>query len=90
MPHLNYMLLAWGTKCHKIELLQKRAVRLVYFKAPVAHTKSLFKRIKQPILSDLYTLSTSEIILQIIQKQITILFRSVFTRIRSSSSQFKK
>ena len=23
MPHLNYMLLSWGTKCHKIELLQK-------------------------------------------------------------------
>ena len=23
MPHLNYMLLVWGTKCHKIELLQK-------------------------------------------------------------------
>ena len=22
MPHLNYVLLAWGTKCHKIELLQ--------------------------------------------------------------------
>ena len=55
MPHLNYMLLAWGTKCHKIELLQKRAVRLLYFKSPIAHTKPLFKRMKQPILSDLYT-----------------------------------
>ena len=55
MPHLNYMLLAWGTKCHKIELLQKRAVRLLYFKSPIAHTKLLFKRMKQPILSDLYT-----------------------------------
>ena len=55
MPHLNYMLLAWGTKCHKIELLQKRAVRLLYFKSPIAHTKLLFKRMRQPILSDLYT-----------------------------------
>ena len=24
--NLNYMILAWGTKCHKTELLQKRAV----------------------------------------------------------------
>ena len=55
MPHLNYMLLAWGTKCHKIKLLLKRAVRLLYFKSPMAHTKPLFKRMKQPILSDLYT-----------------------------------
>ena len=55
MPHLNYMLLAWGTKCHKIELLQKRAVRLLYCKSPIAYTKPLFKRMKQPILSDLYT-----------------------------------
>ena len=31
MPHLNYMLLAWDTKCHKIELLQKRAIRLLYY-----------------------------------------------------------
>ena len=55
MPHLNYMLLAWGTKCYKIELLQKMAVRLLCFKSPIAHTKPLFKRMKQPILSDLYT-----------------------------------
>ena len=54
MPHLNYMLLAWSTKCHKIELLQKRSVRRLYCKSPIAHTKPLFKRMKQPILSDLY------------------------------------
>ena len=54
-PHLNYMLSAWCTKCHKIELLHKRAVRLLYFKLPIAHTKPQFKRMKQPILSDLYT-----------------------------------
>ena len=49
------MLIAWGTKCHKIELLQKRAVRLLYCTSPIVHTKPLFKRMKQPILSDLYT-----------------------------------
>ena len=36
MPHLNYMLLACGTKSHKIELLQKRAVRLLFCKLPIA------------------------------------------------------
>ena len=31
MPHLNYMLLAWGTKCHKIELLQKKGSSTTIF-----------------------------------------------------------
>ena len=53
MPHLNYILLGWGTKCHKIKLLRKRAVQ--HFKLPIADTKLLFKKMKQPILSDLYT-----------------------------------
>ena len=55
MPHLNYSLLACGNKCSKIELLQKKAVRLVNFKTPIAHTQPLFKQLKQVKLSDLYT-----------------------------------
>ena len=29
MPHLNYSLLPWGTKSNKIELLQKKAIRVL-------------------------------------------------------------
>ena len=35
LPHFNYFLLAWGSKCHKIEILQKRAMRVVKFKSPI-------------------------------------------------------
>ena len=38
MPHLNYSLLAWGTRSNKIELLQKKANRVLYSKSPIAHT----------------------------------------------------
>ena len=38
MPHLNYSLLAWGIKSNKIELLQKKAIRVLYSKSPIAHT----------------------------------------------------
>ena len=55
MPHLNFSLLTWGNKCSKIELLQKKAVRLVNFKTPIAHTEPLFKQMNQVKLSDLYT-----------------------------------
>ena len=55
MPHLNYSLLAWGTKSNKIELLQKKAIKVLYSKTPIAHTAPLFIKMKQPKLSDLYT-----------------------------------
>ena len=34
LPHMSYSLLAWGTQCNKIELLQKKAVRVLFFKSP--------------------------------------------------------
>ena len=55
MPHLNYSLLAWGIKSHKIEQLQKKAIRVLYSKSLIAHTEPLFIKINQPKLSDLYT-----------------------------------
>ena len=42
LPHMNYSLLAWGSNCHSIELLQKKAVRVVNFKPPVVlHTEPI-------------------------------------------------
>ena len=52
LPHMNYLLLTWGNKCSKNELLQKKAVRPINFKTPIAHTEPLFKQIKQVKLSD--------------------------------------
>ena len=43
LPHLNYSLLAWRIQCPNIELLQKKAVRVVNFKSPVAHTEPILK-----------------------------------------------
>ena len=52
IPHLNYSLLTWGIKSHKIEQLQKKAIRVFYYKSPIAHTEPLMNQTK---LSDLYT-----------------------------------
>ena len=41
---MHYALLAWGTKCHKIELLQKKALRIIFSKSPIAHTEPLLKK----------------------------------------------
>ena len=47
--------MAWGTQCNKIEFLQKKAVRVLFFKSPIAHTEPIFKRINQLKLTDMYT-----------------------------------
>ena len=41
LPQLNYSLLAWGTSCPNIELLQKKAVRVANFKSHVEHTEPI-------------------------------------------------
>ena len=50
---MSYSLLAWGTQCNKIELLQKKAERVLFFKSPIAHTEPIFKRMNQ--FTDMYT-----------------------------------
>ena len=55
LPHINYSLSAWGPNWHSIELLQKKAVRFVNFKPPVAHTEPILKNMNQLKLPDMYT-----------------------------------
>ena len=55
LSHMNYSLLAWGANCHSIELLQKRAARVINFKSPLAHTEPILKGMDQLILPDMYT-----------------------------------
>ena len=57
LPHLNYCLLAWETQCPNIELLQKKAVRVVNFKSPVAHTEPILKGMNQLKLLDICILA---------------------------------
>ena len=57
LPHMQYALLAWGTQCQKIELLQKKAHRVIFSKSPIAHTEPLLKIMSQPKLSDLYIIN---------------------------------
>ena len=49
---MSYSLLPWGTQCNKIELLQKKAVRVLFSNLQLL---ILFKRMNQLKLTDLYT-----------------------------------
>ena len=49
LPYINYCCLVWGftfpTYLHKIELLQKRAVRIIANQHRLAHTEQIFKNL---------------------------------------------
>ena len=55
LPHMNYSLLVWGANCYSIELLQKKTVRVINFKSPLAHTEPILKGMNQLKLPDMYT-----------------------------------
>ena len=54
LPHMNYSLLVWGSNYHSIELLQKKAVRVIYVYS-LAHTEPILKGMDQLKLPDMYT-----------------------------------
>ena len=60
---MNYSLHAWGANCHSIELLQKKTVRVINFKFPLAHTEPILKGMDQLKLPDIIYVSFDQIIL---------------------------
>ena len=54
LPHFNYGLKLWGSSCNAVELIQKRAVRVVTNSKYFAHTSPLFKAQKLMRVADLY------------------------------------
>jgi len=43
MPHLNYGILSWGSKIHRLTKIQKKAIRIISHSSYNAHTEPLFK-----------------------------------------------
>ena len=76
LPHINYSLLALGTKCQKIELLQKKAVRVVHSKSPFAHTTPLFKKMNNLWVSDLYTCNLLKMYYKLYRNMLPVYFES--------------
>ena len=52
---MNYSLLAWSANCDSIELLQKKAIRVIHFKSPLVHTEPILKGMDQLTRCDMYT-----------------------------------
>ena len=46
LPHINYCLVTWGYQCKRINILQKRAIRIITLSTYNCHTAPLFKKLK--------------------------------------------
>ena len=55
LSHMNYSLLVWVANCYSIKLLQKKAVRVINFNSPLAHTEPILSGMDLLKLPDLYT-----------------------------------
>ena len=76
LPRINYSLLAWGTKCQKIELLQKKAVTVLHSKSSIAHTNPLFKKMNNLRVSDLYTCNLLKMYYKLYSNMLPVYFKS--------------
>ena len=56
-PHFHYGLLNWGFCMGRLQLLQKRSVRVISGSNYNAHTDPLFKKLRLVKLADLFTLN---------------------------------
>ena len=74
--HMNYSLLAWGANCHSIELLQKRAVRVINFKSPLAHTEPILKGMDQLKLPDMFTCHLIKLYYKLYRNQLPTYFEN--------------
>ena len=63
-------------KCQQIELLQKKAVRVVHSKSPIAHTNPLFRKINHLRVSDLYACNLLKMCYKLYQNMLPVYFES--------------
>ena len=56
LPHINYCLVTWGYQCKRIDILQKRAIRLITLSKYNSHTAPLFKKLKLLTIKDMLAL----------------------------------
>ena len=53
-PYLQYGILIWGFELNRLEILQKKCIRLITNSFPLAHTETLFKSLNILKISDIF------------------------------------
>ena len=73
--HLDYGLLCWGHKANQMDILQKKAIRIITKSKYNAHTEPLFKKLNILKVHDLYKIKLYKLYFKIINKTIPKYFK---------------
>ena len=76
LQHLNYGILAWGHLAKRLNLMQKRAVRILTASKYNSHTEPLFKQTNILKVTDICTLNEIKFYNKLINKQLPQYFHS--------------
>ena len=89
LPHFNYSLLAWGSKCQNMEALQKRATMIIHFKSPIAHTEPILKTMNQLEHSDMYTCHLLKVYYRLYRDRIPTYFENYIPEYSESNHNLR-
>ena len=70
LPHLNYGIIVWGHLAKRLNLIQKRAVRILTASKYNSHTEPLFKQTNILKVTDICTLNEIKLYYKLINKQL--------------------
>ena len=76
LPHLNYGILAWGHQAKRLNLIKKRAVRILTASKYNSHTEPLFKQSNILKVSDICTLNEITLYYKLMYKKLPQYFNS--------------
>ena len=79
LPHLQYGIMAWGTKSGRLEKLQKRALRIICNSKYNAHTEPLFKKLNLLKLSDIFKTRQARFYYRYINNEVPVYFQDIFS-----------
>ena len=90
LPYISYGICAWGhateTHFHKLLVLQKRALRLMFFAEPRTHAVPLFLETRQLSISFLLFEQMSLLMYDIHNNLVSDNFKNMFTKLSSVHS----
>ena len=75
-PHLNYGLSLWGSRHSRVNILQKKAIRVVNFSPYISHSEPIFKNLKILSLDDLRILKKIKFLHKLAHNTLPIYFNS--------------
>ena len=84
-----YSLFSGGCKSQNSETLQKRAIRIVHSKSPIAHTEPIIKAMNQFKLSDMYTCHLLTLYYKLHRNRLPIYFKNVIPEYGDSNNSLR-